>query len=111
MIKDHFAYKIPYGAKFLCIIFDTLDGYIKKYDKARNLVLFHSEKSHRICDKNKYLIRLKSNISAVYSHNTTSKIHSDDNLSPEKIENMHNVVIFIKSIFSEDHNYYYYQVF
>ena len=31
-----------------------------------------------------YLIRLKSNISTVYSHNTKIKINSDDDLPTEK---------------------------
>ena len=30
-----FAYKTPYGAKPSNIIFDIIDGYIRKYDRAK----------------------------------------------------------------------------
>ena len=39
------------------------------------------------------------------------KINSDDDLLLEKTLNLHNIVIFIKSIFSKNHNHYYYQIF
>ena len=33
--------KTLYGAKPLCIIFDRVDGYIRKCDGTKYLVLFH----------------------------------------------------------------------
>ena len=36
------ACKISYDAKFLRNIFDNVNGYTRKYDKAKYLVLFHS---------------------------------------------------------------------
>ena len=60
--------------------FHKVDGYITKYDKTRYLALFHSEKFDRIYNRIRYRIRLRSNISSVYSDNTTIKIDSDDDL-------------------------------
>ena len=97
------AYKTPYGAKPSYTIFDKVDGYIRKYDRRKYLGLFQSRK---------YLIMLKINISDVYSYKRMRiKINSDDDLPSEKLLNMHNVVIFIKSIVNKNHNNYYYQLF
>ena len=54
---------------------------------------------------------LKINISDVYSYKRMRiKINSDDDLPSEKLLNMHNVVIFIKSIINKNHNNNYYQL-
>ena len=76
------AYKTPYGTNPLGIVFDKVDGYIRKYDKSRYLALLYSnEKNERIFDRIIYLIMLKSIISDVYSHRyTKTNINSDDNL-------------------------------
>ena len=55
------AYKTPYGATPLRIIFNKVDGYTKKYDKTKYLALFHSKRFERIFDRIRYLIMLKSN--------------------------------------------------
>ena len=39
------------------------------------------------------------------------KIDSDDDLPLEKTLHMHIVIILSKSVFNEDYNHYYYQVF
>ena len=67
-------------AKPLCIIFDKVDGYIRKHDGIKFLVLIHSnEKYERMFDRIRYLIMLKSSFSDVYSHKYTKiKINSDD---------------------------------
>ena len=50
----------PYGVKHVCIIFDKVDGYIKKNVGAKYLALFHSdEKCERIFDRIIDLIMLK----------------------------------------------------
>ena len=59
----------------------------------------------------RYFIRLKSNISSVYSHNTKTKIDLDDDLPLAKTITMHNIVLLIKSAFNEYYNQYHYQVF
>ena len=57
----------------------------------------------------RYPIGLKSGITYVDSHNYTKiKIDSDDDLPLKEIVNFHIVVIFIRSVFNENHNWYYY---
>ena len=44
------------------IIFDKIDGYLRKYDGTNPLALFHYDGKHeRISDRIRYLIMLKSN--------------------------------------------------
>ena len=44
------------------IIFDKIDGYLRKYDGTNPLALFHYDGKHeRISDRIRYLIILKSN--------------------------------------------------
>lgn len=46
------------------IIFDKIDGYIRKYDSNECIASFHSdEKYERIFDRVRYAIMLKSNVS------------------------------------------------
>ena len=58
-------------------------------------------------------ILLKSIIWEIYSQKYAiylQKKHNDD-LPSEKNQNVHNVVIVIKIVFSKNHNDYYYQLF
>ena len=73
--------------------------------------LLNSEKFNRIFDRIRCLIRLKTNISSIYSHKIRIKIDSDDDLPLEKTINMHNALIIFRSLFNENHNHYYYKVF
>ena len=106
------AYKTPYSTKFLCIIFNKADGYIRKDDKTKYLALFYSnEKCEKNFDRFRYLILLKSNILDIYSHKCKKiKINSDNDLLLEKTINMHNAIILIISVFNENHNRYYYKL-
>ena len=92
-------------------IFNKEDEDIRKYDKNRYLALLNSEKFHRIFDRIRYLIRLKHNISSIYSHKIRIKIDSDDDLPLEKTISMHYALILFRSVFNENHNHYYYKVF
>ena len=85
--------------KALCIIFDKVYGFIRKYDRTRYIILFGFEKYNIIFNRIKYLPRLNSNISYVISHNYV-KIKLD--LDDEKTLNMHNAVMPLKSIFNKD---------
>ena len=40
------AYRTPYDEKPLRIIFDKVDGYIRKYDSTKYLASFHSDKKY-----------------------------------------------------------------
>ena len=58
----HMAQGLP-----LLIIFDKVEGYIRKYDRTKYLALFHpDEKYERIFDRIRNLITLKGDISDVY---------------------------------------------
>ena len=50
------AYKTTYSAKLLHIIFDMVDGYVRKYDRTKYLALFHFDKQdEKIFDTIRYL--------------------------------------------------------
>ena len=74
------AYKAPNGGKPLRITFDKVEGYSRKNDGTKYLVLFRSDEKydgiyHRII----YLITKKSNITDIYYLKyMKSKINSDD---------------------------------
>ena len=53
----------------------------------------------------------KNNISDVYYHKYTKiKSNSYNNLPLKNNNYVYNVIIFIKSVFNENHNNYYYKV-
>lgn len=85
MIYDT-VYKTSYAVKALRIIFDKIDGYIKKYDKNKYLALFHSNETYeRMLNKIRCFIMLKSNRSYVCSYKYMKiKIEWDDTLLLEK---------------------------
>ena len=58
LIYDN-AYKLLYGAKSLHVMFDKVDGCIRKYDRTKDLGLFHSDEKQIISHRIKYLIMLK----------------------------------------------------
>ena len=76
-----------------------MDGVIRVYDGTRYLVLFCCEKYDSICQRDRYLIRVKSGIIYVISPNYA------------KIKAFHNVIILIKSVFDKDENNYYCKLF
>ena len=100
MIYDIF-YKNLIGAKYLGIMVDKEDGFIRDYDGTRYLVLSGLEKCKAIFDRIRYLIGLKSGIRYVFSHSYAKiKIDLDDDLSLEETLTLHHVIILIKSVFS-----------
>ena len=74
--------KTVYDAKPLCIIFNKVEWYIRKYDSTKYLAFFHfNERYKGIFDRIRYLNLLKSNISDVYFHKYRKiKIDSNDDL-------------------------------
>ena len=93
-------------------MFDKVNEFIRNYEGTKYLVLFGLEKYNVIYDGIRYLLGLKSGIRYVFSHNYAKiKIDSDDDLPLEKILNLHNVVIFIKSVLNKNKNHYYYNIF
>ena len=60
----------------------------------------------------RYLIVLKNGITDLFSNNYAKlKIDSHDDLLLEKILTLYNVVMLIKSVFNNNQNHYYYNVF
>ena len=94
------------------IRFDKIDGFIRIYDRTRNLTLLRSEGYEGIYNKSRYLTSLKSGITCIYSHYFAKiKVDSYDSLSIEKILTLYNVVIHIKLVLNKDKNHCYYKIF
>ena len=92
-------------AKPFCIRFDKVDRFIKIYDGTRYLVLFGPER-YVIYDRIRYLISQKGGIAYSINHNFAKiRIDSSNSLPIEKTLTCH-VIIFIKSVFDENKNYY-----
>ena len=72
-----------------------------------HITLFHSDENlKQKIYRAKSIITLKNNVSDIYSHKYSKiKINLDYDLPLEKTEDTANVVILIKSIFNENHNY------
>ena len=106
-------YKTPAGPKPLRIRFDKIDGFIIGLDdKNKHLILFDCGLFNKICDKIKYLISKKSDVTNRTNHNF-GKIRIDSyNLLPiEKILTFYNVIILIKSVVNKNKNIYHYNIF
>ena len=90
----------------------TLNGFIRVYDGTRYLVLFRTEKYDLICNRIRYLLRVKTGITNLISHNYAKiKVDSYNSLLPEKATTFHNVIILINSVQKKDQNHYYYNMF
>ena len=62
------AYKTPYSAQPLHIIFDKAVGYIRTYDRTKYLSLFHSENMKEYSIQLEIFYYVKYQYSYVYSH-------------------------------------------
>ena len=94
------------------IKFDKLDGFIETYDGVRDLVLFGYWWYDKIFDNIKCLINEQSgNTDSINLNFARIRIDSCNSLLIEKALTFHNVVILIKSVFSKNKNYYYYNIF
>ena len=113
MIYD-ILYKNLIDPKPLRIRFDIINRFIRIYDGTRYLTLFRSEKYDAISERIRYLIRLKSGITYIFSHYfAKTKIDSYDSLPLEKILTLYNVKIvkiLIISVLNKDKNHYYYKI-
>ena len=97
--------KTSTGAKTLRIRFDKIDGFIKIHNKIKYLVLFDYSYCDKTCDKIKYLISEKSDITDSSNHNFGRiRIDLHGSLPIEKILTFHNVVILIKSVVKKNKN-------
>ena len=92
--------------KPLHIRFDKIDGFIRVRGSC-DYRLFD-----KICDKVKYLISGKSDITDSINHNFGEiRIDSYNSLPIEKILTFHNVIILIRSVVNKNKNNYYCNIF
>ena len=71
-------------------------------------LMMEPEKYDFIYSRIRYLIKVKSGITHVISHNYAKlKVDSDDSSPLEKTMTFHNVIILVKSVFNKDKNNYY----
>ena len=93
--------------KPLKIRYDKIDGFIKVHYKIRYLVLFdYSYYYDKICNKIRYLISGKSGSTDSINHN-----FAYESLPIEKILNLHNRIIVIKSVVNKNKNEYLCNIF
>ena len=99
--------------KSLRIRFDKIDGFIMVLDgKIEHLVLFDYGLFDKICDKIKYLISKKSDITNSINYNFGRiRIDSYNSLPIKKILTFHNLLILIKPAVKKNKNKYYYNIF
>ena len=87
-------------------MFDKVDWFISECNGTKQLALFRPEKCDAFFNRIKYLKSLKSKTSYFFSQNYAKmKIDLVDDLPPEKALTLHNVVMFIKSVFNENPNH------
>ena len=104
------TYKSLNDSNSLRVRFDKIDGFIRVYDGIKYLVYW--EVKNMIPFKIRYLIRVKSGIAYILSHNyATIKVHSYDSLPLEKTMTLRNTIILVKSVWNKDKNNYYYNIF
>ena len=85
------------------IRFDKFDGFSRTYDRARFIALFGSEKCGAIYDEIRYFRGQYHGITCVLFDNYARiKIDSYESFPLDKTLTLHNVIIFIKSVFNKD---------
>ena len=105
------SYKTLISVNPLHIILDRIDGFSRKFDGTRYLILLGPEKYDAIYNSIRYLLSLKSCITYSFSHNYGKmKINSYDSLHSEKLLTFYNVIILLKSVFNKAQNHYYYNI-
>ena len=83
------------------ITFNKIDEFIIVYEGTRYLVLFGSEEYNSTYNRTRYIISLKSGITYIISHNYAKiKVGSYNSLPLEKTVTFHNVVILIKTVWT-----------
>ena len=105
-------YKTLVGAKPLGIRFNKVDRFIRVYDETRQLVSFGPKKYDAIYNRIRCLISQKKGITYVFFHDYARiEVDSYDSLALEKIQTLHNIIIFIISVFNKNQNHHYYIIF
>ena len=99
--------------KPLHIRFNKIDGLIIPLDgKIKHLVLFCYRLFNKICDKIRYLINKKSDITNSINYSFGKiRVGLYNSLPIKKRLTFHNVIILIKSVVNKNENKYYYNIF
>ena len=96
------------------MIIRKVDEYLQEKNGNKYLILLSTDKNKEVLkkytelwDKIKNLIKKINNKSSEYGKDFSKiKLNSDDNLPLNKILKIHNMAIFIRSIFHKDNKYY-----
>ena len=96
------------------MIIRKVDEYLEEKNGNKYLTLLSTDKNKEVLkkytelwDKIKNLIKKINNKSSEYGKDFSKiKLNSDDNLPLNKILKIHNMAIFIRSIFHKDNKYY-----
>ena len=99
------------GTKPLCIRFDKVDVFIKIYRITRYSVLFGPKRYDAIYCKIRYLTSKTSGISYSFNHSFSSIRTDSNNSLPTKKTLLFNVKILMKSVFNNNKNNCYYNIF
>ena len=96
------------GAKPLSARLEKINWLIRVIDRTKYLVLFSLEKHGGIYDWIRCFIALKGGIRYVFSYSYAEiKTDSDDDISPEKMLTLHNVIRLIMILITHQNLYYY----
>ena len=99
------------GTKPLCIRFDKVDVFIKIYRITRYSVLFGPKRYDPIYCKIRYLTSKTSGITYSFNHSFSSIRTDSNNSLPTKKTLPFNVKILMKSVFNNNKNNCYYNIF
>ena len=104
-------YRTLFGSKPLQISFDEVDGFIRVYDGIIYLALFVLENMMSFVIKLDILLTKKVLLHMYFLIIMQKSKFSYDSLSLEKTLTLHNVIIFIKSVFNKYQNHNYFNIF
>ena len=104
-------YRTLFGSKPLQISFDEVDGFIRVYDGIIYLALFVLENMMSFVIELDILLTKKVLLHMYFLIIMQKLKFSYDSLSLEKTLTLHNVIIFIKSVFNKYQNHNYFNIF
>ena len=104
-------YRTLFGSKPLQISFDEVDGFIRVYDGIIYLTLFVLENMMSFVIELDILLTKKVLLHMYFLIIMQKSKFSYDSLSLEKTLTLHNVIIFIKSVFNKYQNHNYFNIF
>ena len=87
----------------MCLRYNEINGLIKNQNRIKYLVLFGYGWFDKICDRIKYFMSEKNDVTDSTNHNFAEiRTDSYNSLPIEKILTFHNVIILIKSVVNKN---------